>query len=262
MTSATLSRREPGAPWLVVLVGVSLGTHALAIALLGPFQRRPPPSVTRPMELVVVEVQRPAERPPDPPAPVLEQAPPTRPAPARARRTRSKPASRVVPPAPVDAPPPPEDVDPEEAPAATSPVRVVGISLSSTTTAGAFSVPVGNTAHGSVAARATAPSHVQRSAAPSDDVPLHQGDTEPVLLADARVYPDEARRAGIEGRVLLALKIDASGAVVAARVLKPAGHGLDEAALAASRRFRFKPATRGGAPVPTEIHYSYSFVLD
>ncbi|WP_186817774.1 energy transducer TonB, partial [Myxococcus virescens] len=37
---------------------------------------------------------------------------------------------------------------------------------------------------------------------------------------------------------------------------------LNEAARDAIRRFRFKPAIKGGEPVSTEMKYSYTFLLD
>ena len=75
-------------------------------------------------------------------------------------------------------------------------------------------------------------------------------------------YPEEARRAGIEGTVTLSITIDNEGKAVAAKVLKGAGYGLDEAALTAIKRFRFKPAIKGGEAVSTEMKYSYTFLLD
>lgn len=56
-------------------------------------------------------------------------------------------------------------------------------------------------------------------------------------------YPEEARRQGIEGDVLVLLIIDPSGNVVAARVEQSSGHRiLDEAALQAVRSLRSLPA--------------------
>ena len=49
-------------------------------------------------------------------------------------------------------------------------------------------------------------------------------------------YSDDARAAGIEGRVRVQITIDASGAVVDTKLVSGLGHGLDEAALASLRR--------------------------
>ncbi|MFW6085749.1 MAG: TonB-dependent siderophore myxochelin receptor MxcH [Myxococcota bacterium] len=74
-------------------------------------------------------------------------------------------------------------------------------------------------------------------------------------------YPEEARRAGREGSVVLILTLDTEGRVVEARVDEPAGHGLDEAARKAALRFRFAPARKNGEPVPARIRYVYRFRL-
>jgi TonB family protein len=74
-------------------------------------------------------------------------------------------------------------------------------------------------------------------------------------------YPAEARAAGFQGSVALELVVAASGAVESARVVGPVGHGLDEAALAAARQFRFAPATKGGHAVPVRMAWSVEFRL-
>ena len=133
--------------------------------------------------------------------------------------------------------------------------------MSSTTTAGTFSAPVGNTAYGRTAGVATAPSQVRAYAA-ARYVPPDQVDADPELISDVKVYPEAARREGIEGSVLLALLIDPAGRVIDAQVLRSLGRGLDEAAMGAARQFRFKPAMRSGEAVSTRIQYSYTFVLN
>jgi TonB family protein len=49
--------------------------------------------------------------------------------------------------------------------------------------------------------------------------------------------------------------------VIDARVLHPAGLGLDAAALTAVRRYRFTPAERGGHPVRVRMRWSVEFRL-
>jgi len=84
----------------------------------------------------------------------------------------------------------------------------------------------------------------------------------PELLERAQAeYPEEARRAGLEARVGLRLMIDVRGQVVEASVSEAAGHGFDEAAQEAARRFRFAPALRGGQPVSARVHFVYEFTL-
>ncbi len=63
------------------------------------------------------------------------------------------------------------------------------------------------------------------------------------------VYTDEARSLKLEGEVLLEVNFSATGTLHVNRVVKGLGHGLDEAAMAAANKMRFKPALRSGQPV-------------
>lgn len=63
------------------------------------------------------------------------------------------------------------------------------------------------------------------------------------------VYTDEARNLKLEGEVLLEMSFAANGTLHVNRVVRGLGHGLDEAAIAAANKIRFKPAQRGGQPV-------------
>jgi TonB family protein len=74
-------------------------------------------------------------------------------------------------------------------------------------------------------------------------------------------YPPEALAEGISASVRLRITIAADGSVASAEVADPAGHGFDEAALEAVRRFRFSPAEVDGAPAPVQIEYVYHFAL-
>jgi periplasmic protein TonB len=63
-------------------------------------------------------------------------------------------------------------------------------------------------------------------------------------------YPESARRRGIEGTVLLKMRITAQGRVEDVQVVRSAGYPeLDESAIEAVRRWRFEPARRNGEPV-------------
>ncbi len=63
------------------------------------------------------------------------------------------------------------------------------------------------------------------------------------------VYTDEARQLKLEGEVLLEVMFAANGQLHVNRVVRGLGHGLDEAAIAAANKMRFKPALRNGQPV-------------
>ncbi len=67
-----------------------------------------------------------------------------------------------------------------------------------------------------------------------------------ILFKPRPAYTDEARRLRVQGEVLLEVVFEASGALRVNRVVRGLGHGLDEAALAAAQRIRFRPARRDG----------------
>ena len=70
-----------------------------------------------------------------------------------------------------------------------------------------------------------------------------------ILYKPKPVYTDEARRLNIEGEVLLEVVFGANGDLHVNRVVRGLGHGLDEAAVGAANRIKFKPAQRNGSPV-------------
>jgi len=74
-------------------------------------------------------------------------------------------------------------------------------------------------------------------------------------------YPPEAFVQGLEAEVLARIAVDESGAVTGVEVLEPAGHGFDEAAVAAMLGFRFEPATRDGEPIASQVTYRYRFFI-
>jgi len=76
----------------------------------------------------------------------------------------------------------------------------------------------------------------------------------------APVYTEEARRLRIEGDVVLEVVFAATGQIRIVGVVKSLGHGLDEAAVAATRQIRFTPARRDGQLVdyPATIHVVFA----
>ncbi len=73
------------------------------------------------------------------------------------------------------------------------------------------------------------------------------------------VYTDEARSLKLEGEVLLEVLFEANGSLHVNRVVKGLGHGLDEAAIAAANKMRFKPALRMGQPADSTaiVHVTF-----
>jgi TonB family protein len=63
------------------------------------------------------------------------------------------------------------------------------------------------------------------------------------------LYTDEARSLKLEGEVLLEVLFQANGQLHVNRIVRGLGHGLDEAAIAAATKMRFKPATAHGQAV-------------
>ncbi len=92
--------------------------------------------------------------------------------------------------------------------------------------------------------------------------PVGGGITPPQLLE--RVLPrytETARQARRQGHVLLQATIDTSGRVVQTRVLQGLGFGLDEAAVAAVERWRYRPAELGGRRVSVYLNLTVNFRL-
>jgi TonB family protein len=66
-------------------------------------------------------------------------------------------------------------------------------------------------------------------------------------------YPAAARKAKLQGIVVVELVVDEKGYPRNVHVAHPLGMGLDEQAIDAVRRSRFHPALKNGMPVPVEI---------
>ena len=87
-------------------------------------------------------------------------------------------------------------------------------------------------------------------------------DEEPKLLyLPEPEYPELAKKAQIEGVVELLLKIDEKGNVVGVRVAKSVHPLLDQAAIKAAWKAKFKPAKQRDKPVPVMISIKIQFRL-
>ena len=75
------------------------------------------------------------------------------------------------------------------------------------------------------------------------------------------VYPEIAKRAGVEGKVYVLAFVDESGTVTKAQVLKGIGAGCDEAALTAVQKTKFKPGKQRGKPVKVQVSIPIIFKL-
>ena len=79
-------------------------------------------------------------------------------------------------------------------------------------------------------------------------------------------YPAEARKKGLEGVVTLKFIVTKEGKVIAPSILKSSPEGVfDEGTLTAIRKWRFKPAVKGGEPVDViviaPLHYSLPHII-
>jgi TonB family protein len=75
------------------------------------------------------------------------------------------------------------------------------------------------------------------------------------------VYTDEARKLNLEGEVLLEVLFGANGQLRVNRVVRGLGHGLDEAAVTAANKIKFKPAQRNGSAVDSTAIVHVMFQL-
>jgi TonB family protein len=76
------------------------------------------------------------------------------------------------------------------------------------------------------------------------------------------LYPEAAKRANIEGVVILQVDIDATGAVKKVAVAQGLGYGCDEAAIAAVQQAPFTPAFSGSEPVPVRFLLPFRFQFE
>ena len=88
------------------------------------------------------------------------------------------------------------------------------------------------------------------------------GITAPSIVREVKPeYTDDARRAGIEGDVVLEIVVRSDGTVGDVKVLQGLGGGLDRRAIDAVRGWRFNPAKRYGTPVDVMVEVAVEFKL-
>jgi protein TonB len=74
-------------------------------------------------------------------------------------------------------------------------------------------------------------------------------------------YSEEARKAKYSGTVVLYIEVDQTGHAKNLRVVKGIGLGLDEKAIEAVTKWRFKPGLKDGKPVVVAAHIEVNFRL-
>jgi len=75
------------------------------------------------------------------------------------------------------------------------------------------------------------------------------------------VYPEIAKRAGVEGKVYVLAFVNEQGEVTKAQIIKGIGAGCDEAALDAVLKTRFTPGKQRGKPVKVQVSIPIIFKL-
>lgn len=93
--------------------------------------------------------------------------------------------------------------------------------------------------------------------------PLYPGGEAAMYLFIARrlEYPEQDRRNGTEGRVMLSLLVDSTGAVGEIKVVNSVSKSLDQAAMNVAQRLHFFPARKDGKPLTGMVTVPVIFKL-
>ena len=236
-------------------IGAAAATVMIHVAAFGGLNAMKQPEPEKHMTSGMVSAPKPKAKakPPEPPKPI--EAP---------KELLQRPTQRAAaPPKPAAAPPPPDPV--AAAHPALAAMPDFGINLSGGLPGGGgIAIPTGGgQAPSSVQPKAKEKvlgAAAERPAAGAGDCP------EDLVKAKAQgfvkpTYTDDARAAGIEGRVRVEVQLDETGHVTGARVVSGLGHGLDESAIDAAKRMSFNAATRCGTAVKSTFVVSMRFVL-
>jgi TonB family protein len=102
----------------------------------------------------------------------------------------------------------------------------------------------------------------ERGAGNGAYTPGVEGVTQPIpIFTPEAEFSDEARRQKYQGICMISVIIDAQGNPQSPHVVRALGMGLDEKALAAVMRYRFKPAKKDGKPVAVRMTVEVNFRL-
>lgn len=97
-----------------------------------------------------------------------------------------------------------------------------------------------------------------------DDAPIRIGGevVPPELITRVQpVYPEIARKARVQGVVIVEAIIDKQGNVVEGRILRGLPMGVSEAAVSAIHRWKYRPAILNGRPVSVYLTVTVTFTL-
>jgi TonB family protein len=86
--------------------------------------------------------------------------------------------------------------------------------------------------------------------------------SQPVLLSKTEPeYSEEARKARLTGTVVLHIVVDAQGLAKDITVTRSLGLGLDDRAIEAVKKWKFKPGRVNGKPAAVEAYVEVNFRL-
>ncbi len=94
----------------------------------------------------------------------------------------------------------------------------------------------------------------------ADEMPYPIGGIK--AIQEKIVYPETAKKEGIEGRVYIKAFINENGDVVSAEVIKGIGAGCDQEAINAVKSTKFKPARQRGEAVKVQVSIPILFKLN
>lgn len=93
----------------------------------------------------------------------------------------------------------------------------------------------------------------------ADEMPAPVGGYEAVYKKI--VYPEIARRVGVNGKVYILVYVNESGGVDDVKLIKGIGGGCDEVAMNAIKTIKFQPGKNGGAAVKVKLSMAINFKL-
>jgi protein TonB len=97
----------------------------------------------------------------------------------------------------------------------------------------------------------------------SDTDEFYPFDEPPVLTSyEQPTYPEQAKQAGLEGRVNVKILVGIDGSVERVTVLNASEPIFETAALEAASRCQFKPAKQEGKPTKSFVMVPFEFKLD
>lgn len=74
-------------------------------------------------------------------------------------------------------------------------------------------------------------------------------------------YPDEARKRGVQGTVVLSVTVGTDGKAHNFKVESTPGYGLEKSAVEAVKQWRWEPALANGKPADVKVNVSIQFSL-